>query len=479
MTDTPQEATTNPNPRPSSRRKWWNIAAWVMAVSFTLLLLALSVGTWWLWGWRWQGELEFHESWTPEEKAALTEFDHYLRNKWLMDIGITAQNEAAAVEELHEAIEQASAKELGKEIEISDSTPSPGLETSILTAIAARLHVAPLTKAIREVAASGKGDPTSPVKTYPNENCTPAIMAALCGRLDALRALVAHGADVTKCITFCNRDDSTEYPNELDTPLTPLLAGNFHDPALTIPWEKRKETAEYLLSKGADLNSNYVGMCCCIAIMKGEPEVMLWAIEKGRKTTLNDFSATLSIDKELSSSLLEKMLESNPELLNDCSGKATLLQLLAEEITRAGAEEMQNLEHLLSLALRMGANPTIRPKQANLPEDERDDDDVELRLPLDILLEKRNFERCDSMPENGCCGEGDEARIIWERMCDMLRNTTIQVNLNAGIYRPEEETPLPAPDEYENDDSDAYEEVDDEDDEEASDEHESPELEIS
>ena len=56
----------------------------LVGISAILLLLAASCA-WWLWGWTLKDDPQFHESWTPQERAALTEFDTYLRKQYAAD----------------------------------------------------------------------------------------------------------------------------------------------------------------------------------------------------------------------------------------------------------------------------------------------------------------------------------------------------------------------------------------------------------
>ncbi|MDO5472140.1 MAG: hypothetical protein Q4F35_02285 [Akkermansia sp.] len=482
MTATPPSPPATPTALSSRRRKWWRIASWVMCSTFALLLITLSIGAWWLWGWQWKGELNFHDSWTDEERRALTDFDHYLRHDMLAHTIAAAEGLAMVAEEVTDSLSKAATEALEKDIELQSELPSPGLEVKFLTAVAARLHIAPLCEALREVAASGKGEPATPTTTSIFNNHTPAITAALCGRTGALRALVEHGADVNARMQLSHaRDDNGNKAG--DSPLTPFLAGNFLDPNLTVPWEERREIAEYLLSKGADLNIDFVRICCHIALMKGEPEVWNWVLEKGYKPSVKEFDQLLHIGKTAPHQLLEDMLTSNSTLVHDRSDEATVLQYIARKIVYAGAEEMQALEKLLTKALELGANPTLRPTAAE-NEDTENNYDVETRLPLDILLNKQNFERCDKMPENGCCGDGDDARIIWERMCNMVRHAAIRANLDAGVYRPEEQE-IPADDEATNqedepmEDEETNSEPEDEPlENEETDDFEAPEIEI-
>ncbi len=50
------------------------------------LLSAAGGGAVWLWGWTWKGSSAFNESWTAEERAAISGFDVYLRQQYAKDI---------------------------------------------------------------------------------------------------------------------------------------------------------------------------------------------------------------------------------------------------------------------------------------------------------------------------------------------------------------------------------------------------------
>lgn len=335
------------SPAPNSRRKWWRIAAWFMSCAFGLLLLTLGGITWWIWGWQWQGEPKYHEGWSQEERAALTEFGAYLRRQ-------AAPNEN-----------------------------NQGLADTISTAITAKLTVEPLISELNKVATSGHGEPAALV-----------ILAAQSGHLDALKALAAHGAVM-----------STEV-------IIPLLGSDFTDPEKQIPWETRCTLADALIPEGTDLNqyAEQVEKACNQELTRGNPGPWIWAIEHGKNVTRKELIRALTT-RTLHLPLIKSILHSNPELANDCTGRATPLQVLAGRIRDAEAAEMTALEQVLALLLEHGANPRLRPEAGS---------GAERSFPLDILQEKQNFARCDMSGDN-CDGSQDPALTIWQRMCQMLQ----------------------------------------------------------
>lgn len=127
---------------------------------------------------------------------------------------------------------------------------------------------------------------------------------------------------------------------------------------------------------------------------------------------------SLTTQKEFSLPLFEAMLRSTPGVANATDDSETPLQALAKRISYADEEEMPELEQVLDLLLAYGANPKLRPQ----PKDKYDS--CESRLPLDILLDKRNFATC-GMDGADCGGEGDDARTIWRRMCNKLQQKSL------------------------------------------------------
>lgn len=343
-------------PAPNTHRKWWRIAAWFMSCVFGLLLLTLGGITWWIWGWQWQGEPEYHESWNTEERAALTEFGAYLR--------------AEAVPE----------------------SDAQGLAGTISTAITAKLVTAPLISALREIAVTGRGEPSE--QTLATIPTSPAVLAAQSGHLEALKALAAHGANMNAEV------------------IIPLLGNAFTAPERQVPWETRRALADALVSEGIDLNqyADQVEKACNQELTRGNPGPWIWAIEHGKNVTRKVLVRALRT-RTLHLPLITAILSSNPELANDCTGRATPLQVLAGRIRDAESAEMPTLEQVLALLLEHGANPRLRPDAAS---------GAERSFPLDILQEKQNFARCDMSGDN-CDGSQDTALTIWQRMCQMLQ----------------------------------------------------------
>ncbi len=406
-----------PPDTPKSRRQWWRIAAWVMGSMFTLLLLTLAGGAWWLYGWQWHSGMSFHESWTAEERAALTQFERYLHTQLAEDMGLVYDAMEDTLDEIanEEPTEENEYddEETDEWTDESKATPKEplGLTTRLTMAVLMKLQIAPIDAALHEVAATGKGDPAELVSTPGGGPVSPALLAAQLADLQALKALINHGADPNIIMTYNGR--------EMECMLSPLLNGMFINSRL-IPWEQRREMLDFLISHGADLNRSkkMVPLSLNIALQaREEPQVWLWALEHGKKVSTDDFCEMLEAPE--GTPLVEYVLAHQMVNVNDNSGKRTPLQALAEGLWGIAAEAIKTsrYEERLNLLLAAGADPNLTTADTR-------------RTPLQIMQSRTTFERSDGMPENSCCIEGPDIRTRWEMLCDKLRAA------GAGNYSP-------------------------------------------
>ena len=379
---------------PKPRRRWWRIAAWLMCSISALLLLTLAGAAWWLWGWQWRSELTFHESWSAEERAALTEFNNYLHDRHVTDVA--------------EFIKQ-------------EFLDEEGWNHDIARACMTRANCAPVCQQLAHIAESGNANQPT-FEFMQKYGCTPVIIASITAHFDAMKALIEHGANPNACLTFepLTANEQAAADNQISTPISDILSGDSFYKTLKPSWNERREAAEYLISKGVDLNVHgyIVGINCTLALLSGETEPWFWALEHGKKVTVQELILSLTSTKELSLPLFEAMLRSTPGLANATDDSETPLQALARKTCEAEEEEMPELEQALDLLLAYGANPKLRPQ----PKDKYDS--CESRLPLDILLDKRNFDTC-GMEGDDCEGKGDDARTIWQRMCNKLQQKSL------------------------------------------------------
>ncbi|MBR3925828.1 MAG: hypothetical protein IKJ58_03590 [Akkermansia sp.] len=365
------------------RRKWWRIAAWFMSCTFTLLLLAIGGAAWWLWG-QWNNEPDFHESWTPQERAALTELNTFIS------------------QELPRLIYRKAAWE--------NLEHSPGIALEIAIALKTLQHAHPILMRLHDITQSGNAAPNGHPVTCGDgfSNYEPSIFAAQIGHLDALKALINHGADPNAVLT--------RHGTPCETPFTPLLCGIY--PAASSPsLEERLQVLRFLVEKGANLNTAPEPTRAALKYpleMRDDPEPWLRALDLGKTVSVDEFCDIL--DAPAGMPLVERILREKLVDVNDTTGERTPLQALAEALVISDSDELDSAQYdkRLDMLLAAGADPTLLPDAA--PDSE---------LPLSIMLSRTDFERADGMPENACCLNGNDIRTRWQIMCDRLRATPL------------------------------------------------------
>lgn len=405
----------------------------------------------WLYGWTWRGELsDFHESWTAEERNALTNLHAYLRDQWVRDavdtspiVAIPRKQMSAADKAYYKLCYETPVHELPpleeqKKIITAWRQQAPALSTSdrLKAACIARCIIAPVAEQLVEIAAEGTARLPSPLTDNDSfllnllrvdnvTGMTPVIAASLCGHFDALRALIRQGADP-------NAQMRTHYSSipgdemEGDLPITPLLGG-ISTSGLRYPWSERVEHAEFLLNHGADLNhSRFVAMCCLIdlAIHK-HPGTWLWALEHGLKPEISDFCSIIEYPDSLQ--LVRYILEHKLVDVNDRSGNATAVQAIVWAAVRA--ENIDTLtaleaEEKLTRLLQAGANPHIISHNAEPQRPGESDDDYEERqehiapwagIPAPERLQKRIEELAESTDADAAA-----RRQVLERLAGLI-----------------------------------------------------------
>ena len=444
-----------------SRHRLWRIAAWVMGSMFTLLLLTLAGGAWWLYGWQWHGGMSFHESWTAEERAALTQFERYLHTQLADDMGLVYDAMEDTLDEIanEEPTEESEYDDEATDEWTDESKATPkepaGLATRLTAAVFMKLQIAPIDAALHEIAATGMGDPAELVSTPGGGPISPALLAAQLADLQALKALINHGADPNIIMTLNG--------TETETMTSPLLNGVFIN-SQVLPWEQRREMLDFLHSHGADLNRSkkLVPHSLKIALQcREEPQAWHWALDHGKTVSTDEFCDMLEVPVALP--LVERVLAAKMVNVNDNSGKQTPLQALTYSMRYAEVEHLDaGYEKMLDLLLAAGADPNLTTADTR-------------RTPLEIMKSRTSFERADGMPENACCIEGPDIRTRWEMLCDKLRAAGAVHFSPAPTDDEEEEEYLGSDDEAAEDDEeyndDEYVEEED-DEEEATDEEE-------
>lgn len=140
-----------------------------LAALLLILTLAAGGGAIWLWGWTWKGTPAFHESWTPEERSAITEFDTYLRKQYAADAEETLLTYARALQDIW-----------------GGEHRSSGVVEQLAAAYAARMVAAPVSGMLHRIAQSGDASSVDTISFQGVHGLTPAIVAAQTGHLKAL-----------------------------------------------------------------------------------------------------------------------------------------------------------------------------------------------------------------------------------------------------------------------------------------------------
>ena len=367
-----------------SRKIFRWIGRLLVGISAILLLLAGSCA-WWLWGWTLKDDPQFHESWTPQERAALTEFDTYLRKQYAAD----------AVEAMlifARAFQQARGGEPVK----------AGLLEHLVAAYAVRMEAAPISDMLHAFAETGDASSADSVSVQDVYGLTPAIMAAQTGHLKALEALVLHGANPN---AIAEERQAGYEVLELGTPLSPLLNGQFTS-GLRLPWETRRQTAEFLLAHGADINAPHRinKIACDMAIIMRTPDSIApweWALDHGMRMSPENLNLVVIFAE--ARPVLERVLREKLVDVNDASFSETALQRLMRVLLRPYDEEMWReeqpeklVEEHLDLLLAAGADPNLIPREAEPQRPGESDEEYEERIdnsdaledtPLDIATE--------------------------------------------------------------------------------------------
>ena len=318
----------------------------IKAFILLLLFIPLSLGNE-----QQDTELNFNESWSNEERAALTEFHRYLQHDFCNDMW---KRHLETQEAFHR------------------HAPEQGMVISHLISLSpdafrSRIHqeIAPVLRLLVTTATNGTVDEPT------DSTIRATILAAQTGYLAAVQALVAHGADV---------NGSRESDDIHATPFTEVLSGCcINDRKL--PWSERKATVEFLHSQGAELNSEGEAVLIALQlslIVGHETEPWHWALDHGRQVTPACLDTMLTTPNGYS--LAERVLRENRVDVNADNGFRTPLQALIEATASCeDAEELEELqaERKLELLLSAGAKPdsqntlTLRRylKNAELPAD--------------------------------------------------------------------------------------------------------------
>ena len=241
---------TDTSPRQQQRRRSvWRVIGFGVLGLVGVAALAAGGGAWWLWGWR-AGELSYHESWTPEQRAALAAMDAKLRR--VVDV------ELAFLDELEEAVRQRSEAQASAHSNDEDElhedvgwrlykhiNPLAALPRSwrfVVSSAAMRDMLAEMRTALKEAAASGRGN----VCALREVQMSLAHAAIRLGETRLVPGLIQHGESPNTALVVEGADTIRETLFQSAILCTPLSFGS------AIPTrQERRELMEYLLEHGA------------------------------------------------------------------------------------------------------------------------------------------------------------------------------------------------------------------------------------
>lgn len=391
---------------PSLRRRWIKRLGIILGSVVLAVLLAIGGTYVWLWCWSWKGDLDFHESWSGAERTALT------------------QLEAEIHQGLGDVVAAVDAEPDFFDIFIAGHNDLEALLDDLHTVYIGRNLAAELSSQLHRIARSGQGadDGLIVYGSQQEHQTTLSIFASAIGKLQALEALVAHGADPNTVLY-------TGKGTEAETPLTLVINGRFLD-GKRIAWEERQKTADFLLQHGADINGTkrIIGIACDMSLMlQGESAPWLWALSHGKTMSIENLCHIVA--SHGATPVLEHVLREKSHDINDASGKETVLQALLTPLRYLTDDEAwqdlqeRQTELRLDMLLAAGARPDLLPEAAAPQRPGESDDEYIERLhssnanddlPVDIVL--------DAMEES----ELPQHRELCQRILDKLRTAGAQ-----------------------------------------------------
>lgn len=367
------------------RGRWFRCIFAVLGGILVVGVMLTGWGAWWLYGWM-NGEItDFHESWTPEERAALVQLDEHMRRDFSYNLADEAESR---VERL--------------------------IQDIVLAAV-----VRPSMVQLEDIATSGRADkventaiPALVAKLLSFDLQTNiGVLAAQAAELSALRALVAHGLDANTRMLMIQDGVPSEMSEVL---LSPVLNNSFTN-GRKLPWSERVETANFLVAHGARLNGVPIIPVSCKMplLLESDAQPFLWAIEQGLRP--DDSDALFMVASPGGLPVLALVLEKKLVDVNTYTEGETLLQSLVDA-TQAlrwyDADEMpaeirsRQFEEKMALLLSAGANPDLVPDTARMVRKPgEDENDYEHRVykakerqetPLSMLESALQDARADS-----------------------------------------------------------------------------------
>ena len=336
----------------SHRKRAWKWILGIFAALFALLAVELAGGAWWLWGWK-LGELRFHESWSPEQRAELQTLAHHILH-FRQDYQASPEMEAQRlVERLNAALQKGSSALL----QAHNATQPSKLE-SLLLDIKLRGMLAPAYQALRHLASTGKASK--------NKGISVAQIACRMQMLELAKEIIRRGEDPNAGF---DQEEETAFQSA-------LLCQSYFDYDYQIPSvEERLSLLTVMLEHGAKVNlrtaAPYPRNTCIIsAIISAQSDppdhgaVIEWLFDHGLKvsTPSDERDAACLAGLEGVLPTLQRLVQQGH--LPNTERMKTLL--LHNAVTSTAADTPEQTRWLLE---ELKADPTraIEPEDADEP----------------------------------------------------------------------------------------------------------------
>ena len=227
------------------RKRAWKWIIGILAALFALLAVALAGGAWWLWGWK-LGELRFHESWSPEQRAELQTLANEMKSfsRDVEESNILEKYQETLDEAITEAL-KTTAEEFEKEgVKINLTQKSPRrhehrLLDSICFDAGTRMIMAQPYAALRRLTSTGKGDSQAQASV--------AQVAFRLGHLDLAIEIIRRGENPNAGTQFFDISESAFQ--------SAMLCDHYHDYSRITPIEDRIRLLNVMREHGADINA--------------------------------------------------------------------------------------------------------------------------------------------------------------------------------------------------------------------------------
>lgn len=395
-TSTPRKAEDKPH-----RKRFGCILKFICGV-FLLLLLAAGGGYVWLSSWKWHPLPAFHESWTAEERSALSRFDSYLtgggfEKDFLKGMNTVSENIDSLRAEL--GYERASAAERFR----------IRLEQQAITLYTSYMLGKPMRRELAAIVTSGSAK-REPLTIQASVKDTPARFALYTGNTEAAKAMIRHGANVNF------HDAGTK-----ESLLSCLLGNRSLHGIHPLPLQERLNTADWLVKQGADVHRLRESLRYAPLLAGQEQESILrWLHAHGFGTEPYEDGCPIyeHMSHAVGYGFWKEMFASGRLSLNDNRGNRTPLQVLCSQISTE--EQVDMLEWML---LR-GASPNIPAQQEGLFPQEQP---LELVLSTLCLLSDTPEEAVPAfravrlLQRHGAVIPGQEAQPDTDNMQQFLR----------------------------------------------------------